>query len=1210
MKLSNPLKYAIIIGLTGLVILILVIYVERKTISISNENQPLIALSAHLKNNSTKAHLLFGKGISGDKSLMLDKDIYGYLDFSVKLLNALLDGGETQLGVFQKATDNEIIKTINQSLLNISDFRLLAQERMKLRLESKTLQSGINPSGENVLVPDKKNAEGLDQAFDASYEKIQNNYEILGKQIQAKIARDQNMLYSLFWTSILLILIVFTVFGFLFYRILKNENLAKENFIRGEKRFRLLFEKAPIGIALIDPLTGIINNANSRYSEIVGRSMADINNLGWAQLTHPGDIKENSDNIALINAHKIKSFKMTKRLIRPDESIVWVDMSVASIESGNKGLSGCLCMIEDITERKQIEEEIINSQLNFEDAQQLSQIGSWEFSLLTFELKWSKELFRIFELEGQPSNQLYEAYRNKFHPHDIVKLDNAINNAIEKGEGYNFEHRIFCNDGSIKHLSCIGQVLKNAEGKVSHLKGTSQDITDRKKMEALLKTKEQNELLTRHASQVPGVIYQYQIYPDGKFFFPFVSEGVWDLAGITSEEAMQDGFKVFNLVHPDDLEALISTLHVFITPQEKWEHEFRINSIHNGTRWVRGNSNPEPLADGSILWHGYFADITDSKQAEEALQISKDKLEAVFNVSNDAIILSTRKRFFDCNPKTLEMFGFATKEEFTESPRSAISPAFQPDGRESLAKAKEMIEIAYEKGANRFEWVHQRKNGECFSAEVLLSVFNYVDERVIQATIHDITQRKLAKEKLIESEALLSTILQTLPVAVFCKDIKNDFQYTIWNKKAEEIYGLKAEDCVGKDDYESFPKETADLFRAYDIKATEMIGVFDIPEETVVTKNKRVVIHAQKTIVRDFNGAPHFILGVSEDIAERKKVEEKIKASEEKYRSVVENAADMIITFDKDNTIQFVNHLRPGTSTEQVIGRSIFSLIPEAYQRQVKQKIKDVFEGKKSQSYELEEQHIDGSSAWYSTNMGPVFSGDEVTGITLITRDITESKKAAEEIQQSLKEKEILLKEVHHRVKNNLQIILSILNLQYATIKDKKTLDLLRDIRSRIKAMSFIHELLYQTNDFSSINFSEYIGAITSNLVYSYSRNHTIDLKLEVGTLFLDLDRAIPCGLIINEIVTNALKYAFSEQEKGEVFISLTQKNEFIELVIADNGRGFPDSIDFSSTESLGMQLVVTLVQQLRGEISLDNSKGTKYTINFKNSKQSAIKEL
>ena len=1321
MKLNNPLKYAISTVLAGIMILFLVIYMERKTISVNNENASLIALAEHVKNKSKDAHIWFEKVMRREKGTAFQKEMYANLDSTVQLFKKVLEGGETELGVFHKITNIEIYNTIKQLLLNSEELKLLAEQRMLTIMKPTSGKKKGKLAKKTVLAKGEEVGGALDQAFDASYEKLQGNFEGLATLVKLKIAEDDNVLNNLFWISILLIIVVFSFLSFLLYKISHNERLAGRALMLSEKRFRTIFEEAPMGIALVDSVTGVMHEINPKYSEIIGRKKEEMNNLDWMSITHPDDLRTSLAQNEFMNEHKLKCFKSSKRYIHANGSTIWGEVSVASIETDNKSQHLHLCMLEDITERKRIEDalktsenelramfaciddvifeidnngtylkiaptnpsllykpadlilgkklnevfpkqeaewfmskilqaleekkniqveymlsidakeisfeasispltensvlciarditarkqaeaEIIKSQKDFENAQKLAHIGSWEFNLITFELVWSKELYRIFELENQSDNGLYESYRNKFHPDDLIKLDTVINNATEKKEGYNFEHRIICNDGTIKYLSCIGETIINPEGILIGLKGTGQDITARKKMESLLKGKEQNDLLVRHAAQVPGIIYQYQVYPDGKFLFPFVSEGVWDLAGITAEEAMKDGAKVFSLVHPDDLEGLMSTLHVSIKPQENWVHEFRVNSPLKGTRWVRGNSKPEELADGSILWHGYFADITESKLVKETLQISKDKLGAIFNGSNDAIMLLTRKGFFDCNPKTLEMFGMTDRKEFIESHPSDSSPALQPDGQESLIKANAMIEIAFEKGMNRFEWMHQRKNGETFPAEVLLSAFNYGDERVLQATVHDITERKLGEKMLTEKKALLSSILETLPVAVFCKDIKNDFKYTLWNKKAEDLFGLKADECIGKDDYSFFSKEHADSYRSYDIEAGKKDGIIDVPEEIVESENKRVTVHTQKTVVRDPEGNPHFLLGVSEDITERKKAEEKIKKSEEKYRSVVENAADMIITFDSDHIIQFINHLQSGTPVEQVIGTSIFTLIPQEYQDQVKQKIKKVFESKKPQSYELEGQHLDGSTGWYSTNMGPVFSGDEVTGITLITRDISELKTTELKIQQSLKEKEVLLKEVHHRVKNNLQIMLSILNLQYANITDKKTLDLLRDIRSRIKAMSFIHELLYQTSDFSSINFSEYISNITNNLIYSYTKSQTIILKLDVGTIFLDLDRAIPCGLIINEIVTNALKYAFTNQENGEVHVSLSQKNDLIQLVIADNGKGFPGNIDYRNTESLGMQLVVTLVQQLAGEIVLDNSSGAKYTITFKN---------
>ena len=240
---------------------------------------------------------------------------------------------------------------------------------------------------------------------------------------------------------------------------------------------------------------------------------------------------------------------------------------------------------------------------------------------------------------------------------------------------------------------------------------------------------------------------------------------------------------------------------------------------------------------------------------------------------------------------------------------------------------------------------------------------------------------------------------------------------------------------------------------------------------------------------------------------------------------------------------------------------------------------------------------------WREIYLNPITDErGKVTEISGIGHDITEKKLADEKIRQSLQEKEVLLKEVHHRVKNNLQVISSILNLQSSYVKDSSTLNILKESQNRIKSMAFIHESLYQTKDFSSINFSEYVVNLSHNLIHSYANfDHEIKLNLDIQNVFLNLDLAIPCGLIINEIVSNALKYAFIDNsEGGEITIKMYIQEDDLILVIGDNGIGLPSEVDYRNTESLGLQLVVTLTDQLNGSIELDRGKGTVYTIIFK----------
>jgi two-component sensor histidine kinase/CHASE1-domain containing sensor protein len=236
------------------------------------------------------------------------------------------------------------------------------------------------------------------------------------------------------------------------------------------------------------------------------------------------------------------------------------------------------------------------------------------------------------------------------------------------------------------------------------------------------------------------------------------------------------------------------------------------------------------------------------------------------------------------------------------------------------------------------------------------------------------------------------------------------------------------------------------------------------------------------------------------------------------------------------------------------------------------------------------------------------FSDTERTIVKLIAQWIgneLERNYAEEKIKSSLKEKEVLLKEIHHRVKNNLQVVSSLLSLQSAHIKDQKAIEIFREGQLRIKSMALIHQNLYQSEHLDRINFSGYIEKLVNYLFQSYGISpELVKLKINIADVPIDLDSAIPCGLIINELVSNSLKYAFLDREGGEITISLiTRDNNYI-LVICDNGTGIPEGVDFFNTQTLGLQLVNTLVTQLEGKIKLNSNKGeTEFIISFPNPK-------
>lgn len=216
--------------------------------------------------------------------------------------------------------------------------------------------------------------------------------------------------------------------------------------------------------------------------------------------------------------------------------------------------------------------------------------------------------------------------------------------------------------------------------------------------------------------------------------------------------------------------------------------------------------------------------------------------------------------------------------------------------------------------------------------------------------------------------------------------------------------------------------------------------------------------------------------------------------------------------------------------------------------------------------------------------------------------DITEHKKAVNKIKESLKEKEILLREIHHRVKNNLQIISVLLSLQSEGIEDPEILEKYKESENRIHSMALIHERMYQSEDLSSIDFSDYVANLIADISYTYGFDEkNLEIEMDVETHHLSIETVMPLGLIINELVSNSLKYAFKGKESNKINIIFKKECEnSYRLEVMDNGIGFPEDIDFKNTSSLGMQLVQELVEQIEGKVNLLREEGTHFIIHFK----------
>jgi len=547
-----------------------------------------------------------------------------------------------------------------------------------------------------------------------------------------------------------------------------------------------------------------------------------------------------------------------------------------------------------------------------------------------------------------------------------------------------------------------------------------------------------------------------------------------------------------------------------------------------------------------------------------------------------------------------------TREEFNSLKDEEVLASIHKDDLEGFLRAHE--KWCDNNFKDIFRYMYRIINRE--GKTLWLDVYYYPElddkgEPYAIDQIHvDITDRINAEKLLRESEEKYRKLAESVPAAIF---IYSDNKFIFGNEYSSNITGYSVKELLGKNFWELVHPDFRDLAIERGkarLEGREAPGRYELK---IIDKqgNQKWLDYNGTNI--NFQGKPA-VLGIAYDITELKRTQQALIDSELKYRTLIENMSEVILYVDNSDRIIFANDNAIkmfGYNKSELIGQIAGEiLVDPEYRDYIKDRIKLRRHGF-TDRYEAQMKTKTGESIWVEISSAPLKDADgKIIGSIGIHSDITDRKKYENTIETSLKQKDLLLKEIHHRVKNNLQIISSLIKLQSAHVNDKEIHSLFAESQNRIKTMALIHEKLYRSSDISVIEFYDYIKNLVNSLYSSYGISiERVRPVIEFRSIYLDIDTAIPCGLIINELISNCLKYAFPELRKGKISIDLKELNECdYMMVIKDDGIGIQRSVDFDNTNSLGLKLVKILSEQLGGTAELIRNNGSEFRISFRRS--------
>ncbi len=1000
-----------------------------------------------------------------------------------------------------------------------------------------------------------------------------------------------------------------------------KRKLSAEKIQQSEARFRQLFNGGNDAIYVIDPASGKFLEVNEIGCRRLGYSREEMLHLGPQDISAQ-DQEDTSSAMKQVmqNGYTLREWAH----ITKDGRKIPVEISAHSMDFDGKPT--ILSVVRDISERKNSERELIRQKNSLNEAQHIAHIGSWELDLVTNKLSWSDEIFQIFEVNPEQFGASYEGFLERIHPDDRDMVNSAFTESVEQGTAYEITHRLLMADGRIKYVQERGHSVYDDKGIALSSMGTVQDVTERTQIEMAFKLSE-DRFRQMFENMSSGVVVYQAVDEGDDFVFKDINTAVERIEGTRREDLI--GKRVTDAFPGIKEMGLLATFkRVWQSGQsEHYPLSFYADNKISGWR----ENFAYRLATGELVV--IYDDVTAAKQAEMALKISEERLAIAtragiigiwdWDVVNNH--LTWDEAMYRLYGTRAEDFGGAY-EAFVSAIHPEDKARIEAEVQAALRGEREYTpefrvvwpdgSIHYLKAASHIEFDANRQ-------PIRMIGINF-----------DLTLQKQSEIKLSESNLLLNSIIDNIPNMIFLKRA-SDLRFELFNRAGEELLGYARADLMGRNDYDFFPKQEADFFTAKDRATLAQDGIIDIPEEQIKTPLGSRILHTKKLAIRDEQGQPRYLLGISEDITERKLSEQKIAELLDFNSKIISESPLGIVVYRGDGECVMGNE-----AAAKIIGATVEKMLAQNFRKIESWKKSGLLDAALRALETGENQHSEthlktshGKEVWIDFDFVKLARANE-PHLLLILADVSEFKRselaisaAKTEAENANRAKSEFLANMSHEIRTPMNAIIGLSDLALGTSElPPKLHNYLNKIHSSSKALlSIINDIL----DYSKVEAGrlelEPAELRLDDLLENVADLFNVRAEEKGVELVLDIAPDVPervigdplrLGQVMNNLVGNAVKFT----EHGEILIrvellALVDGISTLRFAVRDTGIGMTEEqatrlfkaftqADSSITRrfggtGLGLTISKKLVEKMGGEITVVSKPGKGSTFSF-----------